>query len=153
MSCLPTYKGKRYKSLEEAKQAMIEDLDIREHTKSLFHIYLKNDPHGNITGFKLYVASIKNLINKKNDVLTKELISLLNNKEVWNTITKDSDLSNINVSEDLIILLKNNPALIDYLKENEDINEKELYNKLRTIMLESNIGIISKVQESEKEKD
>jgi len=81
MSCKPTYKGVRYNSLEEAKQAMIEDLDIREHTKSLFHIYLKNDPHGNITGFKLYVASIKKLIDEKGKILTKELIDLLNNNE------------------------------------------------------------------------
>ena len=58
-----------------------ENLDIKEYTKNLFHTYLKNNPNGNITEFKLYIASIKKLIDEKGKILTKELIDLLNNNE------------------------------------------------------------------------
>ena len=109
----PELANEAYEALGFGNLLSLEDI-LKEYTKNLFHTYLKNNPNGNITEFKLYIASIKKLIDEKGKILTKELIDLLNNNEdikpgvselfesnptLANAVYEALGLNTINVSE------------------------------------------------------
>lgn len=61
MSCLPTYKEKRYNSLEELYKANGISEQQKQEAQQLYSQYLKQNPNGSIEQFKSWVEEFNNL--------------------------------------------------------------------------------------------